>query len=109
MKGYDQVSGIDFQYNFAPITSEVTDYFCEVADVQTAFLHGNLEEELFIKIPPGYHKFFDEQKESIIKNFWTWQSLPMDWFKQLGPGVRSLQVFSRLSWTLSNMQVIAVC
>jgi hypothetical protein len=69
VKGYDQVSGIDFQYNFAPITSEVTDYFCEVADVQTAFLHGNLEEELFIKIPPGYHKFFDEQKESIIKNF----------------------------------------
>ncbi len=54
-KGYDQVAGIDFQYNFAPVTSEVTlrillvlwivnNYFAEVADVQTAFLHGDLEE-----------------------------------------------------------------
>jgi hypothetical protein len=75
-KGYDQVAGIDFQYNFAPVTSEVTlrilltmwvvhDFFAEVADVQTAFLHGDLEEELFIKIPPGYKEFLNEINETI--------------------------------------------
>ena len=53
-KGYNQLAGVDFQYNFAPVTSETTlclmllswivnDYEAEVADVQTAFLHGSLE------------------------------------------------------------------
>jgi hypothetical protein len=76
VKGYDQIAGVDFQYNFAPVTSEVTlrillilwvleDYFAEVADVQTAFLHGDLEEELFIKIPVGYKEFLAETNESI--------------------------------------------
>lgn len=80
VKGYDQVAGIDFQYNFAPVTSEVTlrvllilwiieDYFAEVADVQTAFLHGDLEEELFIKIPSGYREFLAEQDELIKEKF----------------------------------------
>ncbi len=61
-KGYDQIAGIDFQYKFAPVTGDVTlpillipcvikDYFAEVADVQAAFLHGDFEEELFIKQP----------------------------------------------------------
>ena len=44
VKGYDQIAGIDFKYNFAPVTSEVTlrillvmwvikNYFAEIADV----------------------------------------------------------------------------
>ena len=79
-KGYDQIAGIDFQYNFAPVTSEVTlrillvmwivnDLFAEIADVQTAFLHGDLEEEIFIKIPPGYKEFLSETKEAINEKF----------------------------------------
>jgi len=80
VKGYDQIAGVDFQYNFAPVTSEVTlrillimwvieDYFAEVADVQTAFLHGDLEEELFIKIPDGYKEFLAETNESIDQKY----------------------------------------
>jgi len=80
VKGYDQIAGIDFQYNFAPVTSEVTlrillilwimeDSFAEVADVQTAFLHGDLEEELFIKIPSGYAEFLSELNENIHSKF----------------------------------------
>ncbi len=48
VKGYNQVAGIDFKYNFAPVTSEITlrilmilwiikDYFAEIADVQTNY------------------------------------------------------------------------
>ena len=51
-KGYDQIAGIDFQDNFAPVTSDVTfrmlpilmmtkEYYAETLDVKTAFLHGN--------------------------------------------------------------------
>ncbi|MFN7263265.1 MAG: reverse transcriptase domain-containing protein [Cyanobacteriota bacterium] len=79
-KGYDQIAGVDFQYNFAPVTSEVTlrillvmwivlDLFAEVADVQTAFLHGDLDEEIFIKIPPGYKEFLSEINETIDEQF----------------------------------------
>jgi len=75
-KGYNQVAGVDFQYNFAPVTSEVTlrillimwvvdNLFAEVADVQTAFLHGDLEEELFITLPPGYKEYLAEQNETM--------------------------------------------
>ena len=79
-KGYDQIAGVDFQYNFAPVTSEVTlrillvtwivnNLFAEIADVQTAFLHGDLEEEIFIKIPPGYKEFLAETNETIDEQF----------------------------------------
>ena len=79
-KGYDQIAGVDFQYNFAPVTSEVTlrillvmwivnDLFAEIADVQTAFLHGDLEEEIFIKIPPGYKEYLSENNEMINEKF----------------------------------------
>ncbi len=59
VKGYNKIAGIYFKYNFAPVTSKVIfrillilwnieDYFTEVADFQTAFLHGDLEEEHFV-------------------------------------------------------------
>jgi hypothetical protein len=60
-KGYDQIARVDFQYNFAPVTNEITlrialilwvlqGLYAEAADVQTAFLHGNLDEEIYIQI-----------------------------------------------------------
>ena len=52
-----QIAGIDFQDNFVPVTSKVTfrmllilmmtkGYYAETLDVETAFLHGKLEEEI---------------------------------------------------------------
>ena len=35
----------------------LNDYYVEIADVQTAFLHGQLEETLYIDIPQGYNHF----------------------------------------------------
>ena len=80
VKGYDQIAGVDFQYNFAPVTSEITlrillimwiieDYFAEIADVQTAFLYGELEEELFIHIPSGYEEYLSEIGEQVEGNY----------------------------------------
>ena len=100
-KGYDQIAGVDFQYNFAPVTSEVTlrillvlwivrNYFAEVADVQTAFLHGDLDEEIFIKIPPGYKEFLEENGETVNGKFLRLEKLTYGLFKQQGRGGKNL-------------------
>jgi hypothetical protein len=79
-KGYNQIAGVDFQYNFAPVTSELTlrilmvlwlirGYQAGSADVQTAFLHGRLEEKLFLTIPDGYVEFLKEIGENMDGNY----------------------------------------
>ena len=53
-KGYDQIAGVDFQENFAPVTSDVTfrmllilwmskRSYADTLDVKTAFLRGKLD------------------------------------------------------------------
>ncbi|GJZ10887.1 retrovirus-related pol polyprotein from transposon TNT 1-94 [Tanacetum coccineum] len=41
-----QVEGIDYNETFAPVA--------KMMDVHNAFLHGDLKEEVYIKIPPGF-------------------------------------------------------
>jgi hypothetical protein len=64
-KGYSQVEGIDFGEIFSPVAKLTSirfmlsidvafDFEVEQMDVNTAFLHGDLEEEIFMKQPEGY-------------------------------------------------------
>ena len=63
--GYSQIPGVDFMENFSPVVNDVTLRACLIIsiqkswsrrtlDVETAFLEGDLEEEIFMKMPPGY-------------------------------------------------------
>ena len=58
--GYSQVPGVDFTDNFAPVVNDVTirialarmmmeDLKCMLMDVETAFLYGEIEEEIIWK------------------------------------------------------------
>jgi Reverse transcriptase (RNA-dependent DNA polymerase) len=62
--GYIQVPGIDFNESFAPVINDVSFRImlivklvwklqASVIDVETAFLHGNLKEEVYMNIPEG--------------------------------------------------------
>lgn len=73
-KGYSQVAGIDFGEVFAPVTRFETfrfllgivadrDYELRQIDVKTAFLHGDLKEELYMEFPELPH----ELREHILK------------------------------------------
>ena len=72
-KGYSQRHGIDYDEVFSPVARHTSirvvlgllglsaliahqDLEFEQLDVKTAFLHGNLEEEIFLEQPKGFKK-----------------------------------------------------
>ena len=64
-KGYSQVEGIDYTDTFAPVLkyqslrmlmalANEEDMHIHQMDVTTAFLYGELEEEIYLQQPEGY-------------------------------------------------------
>ena len=64
-KGFSQVEGIDYSETFAPVAK--MNSICLVLslaasqhwsvyqmDVKSAFLHGDLQEEIYMEQPPGF-------------------------------------------------------
>ena len=62
--GYSQIPGVDYTDNFAPVAHEVSFRIALarmmvekldslVMDVETAFIYGDIEEEIFMKSPIG--------------------------------------------------------
>jgi hypothetical protein len=74
VKGFSQNKGIDFDeivYSVVKMTSirtilslvVVEDLHIEKLDVKTYFLHGNLEEEIYMQQPQGYEV---KGKENLV-------------------------------------------
>jgi hypothetical protein len=61
---YSQIPGVNFNESFAPVVNDVSfriiltakllcDLQASIVDVETAFLHGNLQEEIYMNVPKG--------------------------------------------------------
>ena len=62
--GYSQIDGVDYTENYAPVINDVTWSVLLIAmslkkndgkmiDIEVAFLHGYLEEEIYMDCPQG--------------------------------------------------------
>ena len=67
MLGYSQIPGVNYKENLSPVVNDVTlraDFIISLQkrwnrrtlDVKKAFLEGDPEEEIFMKLPPGYEE-----------------------------------------------------
>ncbi|GJX35750.1 retrotransposon protein, putative, ty1-copia subclass [Tanacetum coccineum] len=90
-RGFTQRAGIDYNEVFSPVVRHTSirvilaltackDYELEQLDVKTAFLHGNLEEVIYMKQPPGY-----EQGNKVCllkKSLYGLKQSPRQWYRR---------------------------
>jgi hypothetical protein len=65
--GYNQIPGVDFSESYSPIANDITirlllvamilfGLSAKIVDVETAFLYGELEAEVYMENPEGLWK-----------------------------------------------------
>ena len=92
VKGFAQKNGIDFNEIFSPFVKmtsiktllspvAIEDLHLEQLDVKTTFLHGDLEEEIYMKQPQGYEL---KGKEKLVcrlkKSLYGLKLAPRQWY-----------------------------
>lgn len=105
-RGFTQKEGIDYHEVFAPVVKHVSirtllslvvnlDLELEQMDVKTAFLHGNLEEDLYMEQPEGY---VDKHKPDHVcllkKSLYGLKQSPRQWNRRFDEFM-SIQGYSR--------------
>jgi hypothetical protein len=93
-KGFSQIPGIDYTDVYSPIVKHSSirtflslvamhDYELEQLDVKTAFLHGDLEEDIYMDQPEG---FVVPGKEGCVfklkKSVYGLKQSPRQWYKR---------------------------
>ncbi|RVW96045.1 Retrovirus-related Pol polyprotein from transposon RE1 [Vitis vinifera] len=90
-KGYTQTYGVDYQETFAPVAkmntviiqlSLATHYNWQLLqyDVKNAFLHGDLDEEIYMNIPPGFEENTSNKVCKLKKALYGLKQSPRAWF-----------------------------
>ena len=101
-KGFKQRYGINYEDTFSPVVKAATirlvlslamsrSWCLRQLDVTNAFLHGHLEEEVYMKQPPGYE---DKTKPHYLckldKALYGLKQAPRAWYSRLCKKLQSL-------------------
>lgn len=98
-KGFTQEYGLDYEETFAPVVHfnslrlflTLAVYFkmnIQQMDVVTAFLYGELEEEIFMEQPPGFEKKKGNLVCRLKKSLYGLKQSPRQWYKLLDQFLR---------------------
>ncbi|KAJ0493560.1 putative RNA-directed DNA polymerase [Helianthus annuus] len=101
-KGFHQQHGVDYHETFSPVIKPATirtilslavtnQWPLRQLDIQTAFLHGDLEETVYMRQPPG---FVDPTKPDHVcllnKSLYGLKQAPRAWFNKLSSALHQL-------------------
>lgn len=108
VKGYNQRKEEDFQEIFSPVVKMASirvvfglaaslDLEIEQLDVKTAFLHGDLHEEIYMEQPEGFAK---KSKKKLVcklkKSLYGLKQAPRQWYRKFDAFMKD-QVYNRLA------------
>ncbi|KAM1701730.1 hypothetical protein ACFXTH_027076 [Malus domestica] len=94
-RGFTQTYGVDYKETFAPVAKMNTvrvllsvainsQWSLHQMDVKNAFLHGELEEEVYMRLPPGHER---EKEQGVVcklhKAIYGLKQSPRAWYSKL--------------------------
>ena len=93
-KGFMQREGVDFNDTYAPVSKHTTlrtllslvaalDLELRQLDVKTAFLNGELEEDIYMKQPPGYESGGPDMVCHLQRALYGLRQAPRAWYSKL--------------------------
>ena len=101
-QGFTQEYGVDYKETFAPVAKMTTlrvllsvainnGWSLSQMDVKNAFLHGDIEEEVFMKLPPGHSKYGDPNLVcKLHKSIYGLKQSPRAWHAKLSSALEGL-------------------
>jgi len=120
--GNKQVAGEDYNETFAPVVKMTTvrtllrlvaanQWEVFQMDVNNAFLHDDLEEEVYMQLPPGFRHSHPNKVARLRKSLYGLKQAPRCWFKKLSDSllkfgfVQSYDDYSLFSYTKENIEL----
>jgi Reverse transcriptase (RNA-dependent DNA polymerase)/Integrase core domain/GAG-pre-integrase domain len=105
-KGYSQVQGVDYEETFAPVVKftsvrillaivALLDLELHQMDVVTAFLNGDLNEEIFMEQPEGFGAEDSSQVCKLVKSLYGLKQAPRQWHAKIDGFLVGVLEFSR--------------
>ncbi|CAJ2671969.1 unnamed protein product [Trifolium pratense] len=107
-KGFTQTYGIDYSETFALVAKLNTvrillsvaanlDWPLHQLDVKNAFLNGDLEEEVYMDIPPGFEDRFGSNVCKLNKSLYGLKQSPRAWFEKFTQSMKKQGVKEKLA------------